>query len=355
MPVIKVAVAGVGNCCSAFVQGVQLHKQKKPLRKLGLLHTKIGPYRPEDVEFVAAFDIDSRKVGRDLSDAIFQPPNNTLSLTHVPRLSVTVSKANPYDGVGALTKNEIQVAPEPYDDITAVLEESGADILVNLTPTGADHASEAFALAALQADCAFVNGTPARLASTKLWSSKFKRERLPLFGDDLVDQVGATMLHKSILQLLVDRGVKVDESYQLDIGGGTESLNALDKPRYEAKREIKNKAVGSVVPYKFPLVAGTSDYVDFMKNSRMSYFWIKGRYFAGAPFTIDLYLHIIDGPAGAGTLIDVVRLAKLAKDRKLGGALKSPSAFAFKIPPVQAKPHIAQQWLQEFIAGKRRD
>jgi myo-inositol-1-phosphate synthase len=163
------------------------------------------------------------------------------------------------------------------------------------------------------------------------------------------------MFHKSIFQLLVDRGVKVDESYQLDIGGGTESLNALDKPRYEAKRRIKNEAVGSVVPYKFPLVAGTSDYVDFMKNSRMSYFWIKGRCFAGAPFTVDMYLHIVDGPAGAGTLVDVVRLAKLAMDRKLSGALKSPSAFAFKMPPAQAKPHVAQLWLEEFIAGKRRD
>lgn len=349
---IRVAVAGVGNCCSALVQGVYRLRGRGSGAKVGILHPRIGGYGPGDIEFVAAFDVDARKVGKDLSQAILAQPNNTLRIHRVPETGVRVQKAEVLDGVGEYLKDEITIDDAPPANVSQVLEQSKAEILLNLLPTGADAASRHFASAALASGCAFINATPAKIASSARWQLGFRRARLPLVGDDLVDQIGATAVHKSIFKMLVDRGLTIDESYQLDIGGGTESLNALDKKRYEVKREIKRASVASVVPYRFPLVAGTSDYVDFMGNSRTSYFWIRGRYFGDAPFSMDITLNIVDGPAGAGTLIDVIRCMKVAVERGLGGAIPSISAYAFKSPPKQAPPDVAARWLEEFIARK---
>ncbi len=353
MPRIKVAVAGVGNLCSAFVQGVYKYRRSSRNESIGLVHPIIAGYKPGDIDFVAAFDVDARKVGRDLSKAILAAPNNTASIHNVPELGVAVKKAEPMDGISDVVRDQIPMSRERTVNVSRELKASGAEVLLNFIPTGAIQATRAFADAALQAECSFVNCTPAALASDRLWQRKFKQAEIPVAGDDLVDQIGATVLHKIVLGALVERGIRIDESYQLDIGGGTESLMALDKKRYEAKREIKRDSVGSIVPYHFPLVTGTSDYVDFMGNGRTSYFWLRGRYFGEAPFALDMTLNIVDGPAGAGIVIDIVRLMKLAMERGVAGPLTSVCAFGFKMPPIKAKPEIAQAWVEDFIHGRR--
>ena len=350
---IKVAVVGVGNCCSALVQGVHFYGELKPEKEIGLLNVDLGGWKAGDIKFVAAFDVDARKVGKDLSKAIFSDPNNTLKFSKVPELGVQVQKGELLDGVGESVKDMVLLDRTAVSSVRKVLKESGAKILVNFLPTGAMKASEWYAEQAIEAGCGYVNATPSGIASTKPWQRRFEEAKLPLAGDDLMDQIGSTVLHKTILKMLVERGILVDESYQLDIGGGTESLNALERRRAEIKRSIKKASVASVVPYDFPLVAGSSDYVDFMENSRTSYFWIKGRHFGHAPFTIDIRLNVIEGPAAAGVMIDVIRCAKIALDRKISGPLTSISAYAFKMPPTPAPLETALTWLQEFVAGRR--
>jgi myo-inositol-1-phosphate synthase len=350
---VKVAVIGVGNCCSSLVQGTHYYSKPGSKEEIGLAHPDLGGYKISDIEFVAAFDVDQRKVGRDISEAIFAEPNNTVKFCDVPKLGVTVQRGELLDGVGEYVKDVIKVDPSKSVDVAQVLKENNAEILVNLLPAGALKASKWYAERALEAGCGFINATPARIASVKAWQVKFSKSRLPVAGDDVMDQIGSTILHKTIFKMLVDRAVTIDESYQLDIGGGTESLNALERDRGEIKRRIKKLSVSSVVPYMFPLVAGSSDYVDFMENTRTSYFWIKGRYFGGAPFTMDVKLNLIEGPAAGGVLLDAIRAMKIALDRGIYGPLISISAYAFKFPPKFAPPHLAQLWLKEFIAGKR--
>jgi myo-inositol-1-phosphate synthase len=350
---IKVAVAGVGNCCSALVQGVQHYSTPKDERGVGILNVEIGGYRVMDIDFVAAFDVDARKVGQDLSKAIFAEPNNTIKFSDVGELGVPVQKAEILDGVGEYVKDRIIVAPAGPVDVSEVLKKIGAEILINFLPTGAVDASRYYAAEAIDASCGYVNATPAKIASVKAWQRRFREAKVALAGDDVMDQIGSTIIHKAVLKTLVERGILIDESYQLDIGGGTESLNALERARAEIKRATKKASVGSVVPYTFPLVAGSSDYVDFMENARTSYFWISGRYFGSAPFAMDIRLNTVEGPACAGIMIDVIRAMKVAIDRGISGPLLSVSAFAFKMPPKMAPPEIAQRWFYEFVSGKR--
>ncbi len=350
---IKVAVAGVGNCCSALVQGVQYYSAPKDERGVGILNVEIGGYRVSDLEFVAAFDVDERKVGQDLAKAIFAEPNNTIKFSNVSEFGVAVQKGEILDGVGEYVKDRIKVSPASPVDISEFLKNADAEILINFLPTGAVKASRYYAAEAIDAGCGYANATPAKIASVKAWQKRFRDARVTLAGDDVMDQIGSTIIHKAVLKTLVERGILIDESYQLDIGGGTESLNALERTRAEIKRATKKASVGSVVPYSFPLVAGSSDYVDFMENSRTSYFWISGRYFGSAPFTMDIRLNTVEGPACAGVMIDVIRAMKVAVDRGISGPLLSVSAFAFKIPPKMAPPEIAQRWFYEFVSGKR--
>ena len=333
---IRVALAGIGNCASSLVQGAEFYRS--PQKKFGLMHEKVGPYRPSDLKFVAGFDIDQRKVGRDLSEAIFAEPNNTRKILPFRSTGVKVEMAQPLDGISPIAGDKIQLSSSKASNIPKVLQDTKADILVNVTPTGATRAGEMYAQAALQAGTAFVNATPAKIATNQSWQAKYKKKGLILVGDDIMDQVGSTILHKNLLSLLVDRGTKIEETYQLDIGGGTESQLALDKKRYEIKRGIKTAAVAAAVPYKFPIVAGSSDFVDFMENRRTSYFWIKGEYFAGTDFTLDMRISLEDGPACAGTLIDVIRMVKLASERKQSGALNAISSYGFKAPPKIVPP-----------------
>ncbi|HZY46746.1 MAG TPA: inositol-3-phosphate synthase [Candidatus Bathyarchaeia archaeon] len=328
---IRVALAGVGNCASSLVQGVEFYQS--PQKKIGLMNEKIGPFKAADIRFTAAFDIDERKVGKDLSEAIYAEPNNTRKIVQVRSAGVKVQMAQPLDGISPIAGDKIHLSNTRPANITKVLEDSKTEVLVNVTPTGASKASEMYAQSALQAGCAYVNATPAKIASSKTWQARYKKKGEIVVGDDIMDQVGSTILHKNLLSLLVDRGTRIEETYQLDIGGGTESQLALDKKRYEIKRGIKTASVAAAVPYKFPIVAGSSDFVDFMENRRTSYFWIKGEYFAGTDFTLDMRISLEDGPACAGTLIDVIRMVKLASERDQSGALNGVSSYGFKAPP----------------------
>jgi myo-inositol-1-phosphate synthase len=354
MPKIKVALVGVGNCSSALVQGVEYYKDTvREGQKIGLRHLSLGNYHPRDIQFASAFDIDARKVGRDLSDAIFSPPNNTLKFADVPESGVVVQKGPVLDGVGESLRNVVQVSDANEADVVRELKKNGAEIMLNMLPSGAIKASEWYAEQALKAACAFVNVTPVPIASSSVWNKKFEDRLLPVAGDDLIDQVGATTLHKTLLKLLSENGVKICETYQLDVGGGTESLDTLDRTK-EMKRALKTKAVATALPYKTEIVAGSTDFVDFLENRRDSYFWIKGMYFGEAPMRMDIRLCTVDAPNAGSVLFDVIRAVKLALERKTGGALEGVSAYAFKNPP-QAQPlATAEQWFQDFIQGKRK-
>lgn len=349
MSKIKVALIGVGNCASALVQGIQYYKNLKTEETaIGLGRLFLGGYHPRDIEFVSAFDVDSRKVGKDLSEAIFSTPNNTTKFADVPRLNIPVLKGPPLDGVGELLKNIIKVDETREVDVAESLKNSDAEIAINLLPSGAVTASQRYAQEAIKAGCAFVNATPTFIASDAGWSKRFEKAELPVVGDDLIDQVGATILHKTLLKMLVNRGVRVSQTYQLDVGGGTESLNTLERGR-EVKRSVKTRSVESVLPYKAPVVAGSTDYVDFMKNRRDSYFWVEGLYFGGVPLRIDIRLNAVDAPNAGSVLFDVVRAVKVALDRRLSGPIQDISAYAFKHPPKLVSLEIAEQQFEEFI------
>ena len=350
MPEIRVAIIGVGNCCSALVQGVEFHKKYRS-ESLGLMHWDVGGYLPSDLKFVVTFDVDRRKVGRDLSEAILAEPNTVPRLIEVPRLEAPVVRGPTLDGVGEYTKELIKLDEGEAVDVVEALRTYGVEIVVNLLPSGADEASAWYAKQTLEAGCAFVNATPTPIVSDRRLGELFRKASLPAAGDDLMDQIGATILHMGLLRFLNERGVRIDESYQLDVGGGAESLSTLERGR-ELKRRIKTGVVGSAVPYRFPLIAGSTDYVDFLGNRRDSLFWIKGRYFCGAPFTIDIRLETLDSPNGGAVLLDVIRAVRLAMDRGISGPLIPVSAYAFKTPPERLDIGEVRRRFEEFIAEK---
>jgi myo-inositol-1-phosphate synthase len=352
MPNIKVALIGVGNCASALVQGVYHYRDiEKETDVVGLRRLSLGGYHPRDFEFVSAFDIEARKVGKDLSEAIFSQPNNTLKFANVPRLGVPVLRGPALDGVGELLKDVVKTHPSPEVDVAQELRENDAEIVVNLLPSGATKASGRYAQEAVKAGCAFINATPAFIASDAAWAKRFEKAGLPIVGDDLADQVGATILHKVLLKTLSDRGVRVSETYQLDVGGGTESLDTLERTK-EVKRIVKTESVETALPYKASVVAGSTDYVDFLGNRRDSYFWIQGLYFGKSPMQLDLRLNSVDAPNAGSTMFDVIRAVKVALDRRIGGALLSVSAYAFKRPPQAVSMKKAEEMFEGFILGK---
>ncbi len=349
MPKIKVAVVGVGDCCSSLVQGVSSYRNGD---FVGLKFHNFGGYKPSDIEFTAAFDIDSLKVGKDLSEAIFAPSNRYEKVSDVNTLGVTVQKGEVMDGIAEYLRDQIKVDKRPSVNVSEELKKSKTEIVVNFLPTGAVQASKWYAEQAIKAGCAFINTTPTAIASDKEWASRFEEAKLPLAGDDIMNQIGATILHKTILDLLVRRGVKIDQTYQLDIGGGVESLVTLEKARGDIKREVKRKAIQEAVPYAVPIVAGTTDYVDFMKNTRDSYFWISGRYFNNTPVKIDITLRTVDAPNSSSILLDVIRGVKLALDRKVYGTIDTLCAYGFKKPPKYYPLNETEKMLNEYIQGK---
>jgi len=346
---IKVALVGVGNCASALVQGLQYYSNcEKEEKCAGLRNLFLGGYHPRDIRIVAAFDIDGRKVGKDLSEAIFASPNNAPRLTEAQPSKVIVHKGPVLDGVGGYTKNVVQVSDLPEVNVANVLKESEAEIVLNLLPSGAVKASQWYAEQAFGAGCAFVNATPVFIASDVAWAERFEGAGLPIVGDDLIDQVGATTLHKTLLKLLSMNGVRITETYQLDVGGGTESLDTLERTR-DVKRMVKTKSVEAALPYKANVVAGSTDYVDFLQNRRDSYFWIKGFYFCKVPMQIDLRLSTIDAPNAGSVLFDIIRAVKMALDRKLKGAILPICAYAFKHPPQIIPLETAEKMFTDFI------
>lgn len=346
---VKVALAGVGNCASAFAQGLQYYKGFSDAQDvMGLRRLVLAGYHPRDVEVVAAFDIDARKVGRDLAEALFAEPNNTMRFADVPVLGVVVQKGRVLDGVGRYLKDVVKVDAGREVDVAGELRKSDAEILVDLLPSGAVEASRWYAEQALEAGVAFVNATPVSIASDSGWAGRFENAGLPLVGDDLVDQVGATTLHKTLMRLLSEHGVRIAETYQLDVGGGTESLDTLERSR-ETKRTVKTRTVESALPYKAQVVAGTTDYVDFLQNRRDSYMWLKGLYFGGAPMEIEMRLCTVDGPNAGSVLLDVVRAVKVALERDEAGAIEAISAYAFKQPPRILPLETATQLFERFV------
>jgi myo-inositol-1-phosphate synthase len=353
---IKVAIAGVGNCASALVQGVYYYRNADENTFVpGLLHVKFGAYHVSDIEFVAAFDVDERKIGKDLSEAIFTPPNNTRHFSDVPKLGVEVMRAPILDGIGKYLKDVIKVNPSSKPvNVAEVLKNVNADVLINYVPVGSENAARWYAQQSLEAGTAFANAMPVFIASDPKWQKKFKHKGLPIAGDDVQSQIGSTVLHKTLVRLLVNRGVKVLRTYQLNFGGDTDFLNMLERERLKSKEISKTSAVTSMVPYKFDVKIGPSDYVPFLKNKKIAYIMIEGLYFGDTPVTIDVKLDVWDAPNSAGVMIDVVRAIKIAKDRGIGGPLTSISAYAFKHPPIHAPADQAIKWVEDFIRGKRK-
>jgi len=348
VPKVKVALIGVGNCASAFLQGLSYYgKAVKPEEFVGLRNPTLAGYAPNDITVVAAFDVDERKVGLDLSEAIYAKPNNAPQISQVSKTGVTVSKGPLLDGVGESTKHIVQASNKADVDVAKTLKESGAEMVLNLLPSGAVKATEYYAKQAIAAGCAFINATPNFIASDPSWAKQFKEANLPLIGDDLVDQVGSTALHRTLLKLLSDSGVKITETYQLDVGGGAESVDTLERTR-DTKRTIKTESVASALPYKTQIVAGSTDYVDFLENNRDSYFYINGVYFCDTPLKIDLKFQTVDAPNAGSVLLDIVRAVKVALTKKQTGAIEVICAYGFKRPPEMTSIEIAEEKFKQY-------
>jgi myo-inositol-1-phosphate synthase len=346
---IKVALVGVGNCASALVQGLQYYSKCDKEECLGLRNLLLGGFHPKDIQIVAAFDIGSRKVGKDLSEAIFAPPNNVAKMTETAPSNVVVRKGPVLDGIGEYTKSIVQVSNQREENILRTLKENDAEIVLNLLPSGAAKASEWYAEQALAAGCAFINATPNFIASNEVWARRFDLAEVPLAGDDLIDQVGSTALHKTLLQLLSKNGVHVTQTYQLDVGGGAESLDTMERTK-DLKRAVKTESVESALPYKAEVVAGSTDYVDFLQNRRDSYFWITGVHFCNVPMQIDLKLSTIDAPNAGSVLLDVIRAVRIARDRNMKGPVLPICAYAFKRPPRPMSLEEAERMFADFMA-----
>jgi len=357
LPEIRVAIAGIGNCASALVQGVEYYKNVAEEEKVpGLMHVNFGGYHIRDVKFVAAFEVNKRKIGRDLSEAIFIEPNCCAKFAEVPNLDVKVLASPILDGVAPHMREPFYAYDEKEMEpvnVAEVLKEAEADVLVNFLPVGSYKATCYYAQAVIDAGCALANCIPEFIASDNSWSKRFDEKGLPVAGDDVKSQLGATILHRNLIKLCVDRGIEVEETYQLNLGGNTDFQNMTVEERLKTKRISKTEAVTSLVPYKVPTRIGPSDYVPFLGDKKICYVYIKGKKFGNQPVTIKAKLEVEDSPNSAGVVIDVIRAVKLALDRKIGGPLISISSYAFKHPPIQVPDDMARQWVEDFITGKR--
>ena len=363
---VRLAIAGVGNCASALIQGIYYYKDKEfDEAASGLMHEDIGGYKPWDIEVVAAWDIDERKVGYDVSEAIFNPPNcTTIFQKDIPPIGVKVRKGKVLDGFPEHMKNYppenafvlSDAREDSLETVAKVLVESGADVLINYVPVGAEKAARFYAEACLKAGVSFVNCMPTFIVSDEEWGKKFEAEGIPVVGDDIKSQVGATITHRTLTQLFVDRGVKIDHSYQLNVGGNTDFLNMLERSRLETKKKSKTEAVTSQIPYSLDprdIHIGPSDYVPWLKDKKLAFIRIEGRLFGDVPMHVEMRLEVEDSPNSAGVAIDAIRCAKLAQDRGIAGPLESISAYTMKHPPIQYPDWKAKQMVEEFIAGLR--
>jgi myo-inositol-1-phosphate synthase len=353
---VRVAIVGVGNCASSLVQGVEYYKDASPdTRVPGLMHVQFGDYHVGDVEFVAAFDVDAKKVGRDLSEAIVASENNTIKICDVPPSGVTVQRGHTFDGLGEYYREIIQESDETPVDVVQVLKDTKADVLVSYLPVGSEEADRYYAQCALDAKVAFVNALPVFIASDPAWAQKFTDAGVPIVGDDIKSQVGATITHRVMARLFEERGVELLRTYQLNFGGNMDFMNMLERKRLQSKKISKTQSVTSQIPHemaKADVHIGPSDHVPWLDDRKWAYVRLEGRSFGDTPLNLEYKLEVWDSPNSAGVIIDAVRAAKIAKDRGIGGPILSASSYFMKSPPVQYNDDQAHQAVEDFIAGK---
>ncbi len=352
---VRVAIAGMGNCANSLIQGVEYYRNAPADEQVpGLMHVALGGYHVGDIEFVAAFDIDATKVGVDMSKAMWGGLNNTIKFADVADLGVMVMRGPTLDGLGKYYRNAIEESPAEPVDVVQVLRETGADVLVSYLPVGSEAAQKFYAQAAIDAEVAFVNAIPVFIASDPEWAAKFTEANVPIVGDDIKSQVGATIVHRMLARLFEDRGLVLDRTYQLNVGGNMDFKNMLERERLESKKISKTQSVTSQLDNGIEannVHIGPSDHVAWLEDRKWAYIRLEGRNFGDVPLNIELKLEVWDSPNSAGVIIDALRCAKLAKDRGIGGPLLGPSAYFMKSPPVQYRDNVAHDMIEEFARG----
>jgi myo-inositol-1-phosphate synthase len=353
---VRVAVVGVGNCASSLVQGVEYYRNADPDDRVpGLMHVVFGDYHVSDVTFVAAFDVDAKKVGMDLAEAIVASENNTLKLCDVAPTGVTVQRGPTFDGLGQYYREIIDESPADAVDVAQALRDAQVDVVVSYLPVGSEQADKYYAQAAIDAGCGFVNALPVFIASNPEWAQKFTDAGLPIVGDDIKSQVGATIVHRALAKLFEDRGVELLRTYQLNFGGNMDFMNMLERTRLVSKKISKTQSVTSQIPHEMrrsDVHIGPSDHVPWLDDRKWAYIRLEGRNFGDAPLNAELKLEVWDSPNSAGVIIDAVRAAKIAKDRGIGGPLLSASSYFMKSPPQQYSDHDAKEAVEAFIRGE---
>ncbi len=352
---VRVAIIGVGNCANALIQGVHYYKNAADDEEIpGLMHATLGGYHIRDIEFSAAFDVVTSKVGKDLSEAMWSYPNDTIKFADVPYLNIPVHRGMTHDGIGKYLSQKVEKAPGPTDDIIKILKETETDVVVNFMPVGSEMATKWYVEQIIEAGCGFVNGIPVFIASSPYWSKRFEDAKLPIIGDDVKSQLGATITHRVLTNLFKDRGIHIDRMYQLNFGGNMDFYNMLERDRLESKKISKTNAVTSQLPYDLGpdnVHVGPSDYVPWLTDRKWCHIRMEGRAFGDVPLQLELKLEVWDSPNSAGVIIDAVRCAKLALDRGIGGPLTAPSSYFMKSPPIQYTDDEARRLVEEYIVG----
>ncbi len=353
---VRVAIVGVGNCASSLVQGVEDYKDADPESRVpGLMHVQFGPYHVRDVEFVAAFDVDAKKVGRDLAEAIGASENNTIKICDVPPTGITVQRGPTLDGLGQYYQEMITESDDPYVDVVQVLRDAQAEVLVSYLPVGSEQADRYYAQCALNAGVAFVNALPVFIASDPVWAAKFTEAGVPIIGDDIKSQVGATITHRVLAKLFEDRGVELLRTYQLNFGGNMDFMNMLERTRLQSKKVSKTQSVTSQIPHEMEKAAvhiGPSDHVPWLDDRKWAYVRLEGKAFGDVPLSLEYKLEVWDSPNSAGVIIDAIRAAKIALDRGIGGPLLSAASYFMKSPPEQYDDDAARDAVEKFIRGE---
>jgi len=353
---VRVALVGVGNCASSLIQGVHYYREAKRDDFVpGLMHVNLGGYHINDIEFSAAFDIDQNKVGKDISEAIYAAPNNTYRFADVPKLKAKVYRGMTHDGLGKYLSRVITKAPGQTSDIVKILKDTGTDVVINYLPVGSETATKWYVEQVLRAGVGFVNCIPVFIARETYWQERFKEAKLPMIGDDIKSQVGATIVHRILARLFRERGVRLERTMQLNVGGNTDFYNMLERERLESKKISKTNAVTSQLDYDLGeenVHIGPSDYVAWLTDRKWAYIRLEGRTFGDVPLNVELKLEVWDSPNSAGVVIDAVRMVKLALDRGISGTLEGPSAYLMKSPPIQHHDDVAREMTEAFIRGE---
>jgi myo-inositol-1-phosphate synthase len=358
-PTVRVAIVGVGNCATSLIQGVEFYRDADASARVpGLMHVQLGDYHVSDIEFVAAFDVDGKKVGRDLSEAIVASENNTIKICDVPPTGITVQRGHTFDGLGEYYRDMIEESDEQPVDVVQVLKDAEVDVLISYLPVGSEEADRFYAQCAIDANVAFVNALPVFIASDPTWAKKFEDAGVPIVGDDIKSQVGATITHRVLAKLFEDRGVELLRTYQLNFGGNMDFKNMLERKRLLSKKISKTQSVTSQIPHEMrgaDVHIGPSDHVPWLEDRKWAYVRLEGRSFGDTPLNLEYKLEVHDSPNSAGVIIDALRAAKIAKDRGVGGPVFSASSYFMKSPPVQFSDDEARDAVEDFIAGRRQD